>query len=170
MAQFHFQLEGVLKQRKNIERERQRQHASIQLQMNQLQDELKELDRTVQASSAELRDGKLVGTIDLNYLAAHRRFTASTQRKAMNLLQRMSLVQRQLDESRKLLTEAAVQRKVIEKLRERQFERWKAEIERKETALTDEMGMQIAFRNLMEEVAPEQMPPAREMEFPGGDA
>jgi flagellar export protein FliJ len=58
------------------------------------------------------------------------------------------LLQRQLDESRKLLTEAAVRRKVMEKLKEKRHDRWKDEIERKETAQTDEIGMQLAFREL----------------------
>lgn len=148
MAQFKFQLEPLLRHRKTIERDRQRSHAVLQSQMKELEDELKRLDQTSQLATSELRSNHLTGTIDLNFLAAHRRFTGAVQRKAITLVQRMALLQRQLDDSRKLLTEAAVKRKVMEKLKEKHHDRWKAEIERKETALTDEIGMQLAFRNL----------------------
>ena len=46
------------------------------------------------------------------------------------------------------LAEAAKQRKIMEKLRERQQERWQAEQSRKELALSDEVAMQMTFQNI----------------------
>ena len=40
------------------------------------------------------------------------------------------------------------QRKVMEKLRERQYQRWRAELSRRELAEMDEIGMQLAYQNL----------------------
>src|SRR5205085_2499946 len=150
MAQFNFQLDPVLRHRKNIERDRQRFHAQLQRQMQQFQDELKALDRTAHDATEELRAQHLVGTIDLNYLAAHRRFTAAVQRKGMTLVQKMALLQRQIDDSRKLLADAAIRRRIMEKLKDKHFERWRLDLNRRETAQTDEIGMQLAFRQLVE--------------------
>jgi flagellar FliJ protein len=154
MPRFRFQLEGVLRHRKNIEREHQRQVALVQARMHQLETELRQLDQSAQDAAAELRRDHLIGTIDLNYLAAHRRFIAATQRQAISLVQRMALVRRELDEKRQALTQAAIQRKVMEKLREKQLARWMEALNKREAEELDEIGMQLTYRHLDE--GPEQ--------------
>ena len=151
MAKFHFQLEGVLKQREGLERERQRTLAVAQARMQKLEEQLRDLDRSVQAAHADAREHHLLGKLDMAFLAAHRRFIASSQRQAMNLAQGMAAVKTEIDQARAALAEAAKQRKVIEKLRQRQYDRWKADLLRKETAEMDEIGTQLAVRNLFSE-------------------
>jgi len=148
MPRFIFQLEGVLKHRRSIERQKQRQLALIQIQMQQLRDELKNLDFRVQETNADLRNNRLIGPLDMAFLAAHRRFVASMHAKAISLVQKMALVQRQIEEAQKALAEAAKARKVIEKLREKQFQRWLAEQHRRESFEMDEIGTQLAYRHL----------------------
>src|SRR5258706_8663139 len=150
MARFKFQLEGVLEHRKNIEQEKQRALATAQVQMQRLKDELVELDRVARGAVGDLRENRLVGRLDMSFLAAHRRFTGSVQRKAIAIAQKMALVQRQIDEARAALAEAAKQRKIIEKLRERQHERWQSQQHRQEADELDDIGMQLAFRQLGE--------------------
>jgi flagellar export protein FliJ len=118
--------------------------------MQQLQDELLALDQSVQSAAADLRRNRLIGHLDLPFLAAHRRFIGAMQRKAVTLAQRMALVQRQIDEARRALAEAAKQRKILEKLRGKQYQRWLEAQNKKETEQLDEIGMQLAFRNLTE--------------------
>jgi flagellar FliJ protein len=125
-----------------------RELAVCQGEMTRLQAELKALNDSMQASAADMKSNHLVGTIDVAYLAAHRRFTVAMQRKGHVLVQDMARQQRKVDEAQRLLAEAAKERKVIEKLRERQFERWKQEVERKELAEMDEVGAQFGYRQL----------------------
>jgi flagellar FliJ protein len=153
MPKFHFQLEGVLKQREGLERERQRLLAVALGKMQKLEEQLRELDRSVQAAHADARQHHLVGKLDMSFLAAHRRFIASSQRQAMSLAQKMAAIKAEIDQARALLAEAAKQRKVIEKLRERQYDRWKADLIKKETAEMDEIGMQLAVRHILAEPA-----------------
>ena len=145
MPKFVFQLEGALRQRKQLERMKQREMAVVQAEMNKLQDQLRALEGTVQTATADVRGNRLTGVLDMSFLAAHRRFMIATQRQSMELVQKMALVQRQLDEARLAVAEAAKQRKVIEKLREKQFERWKAERSKKELAELDEVSMQLSY-------------------------
>lgn len=144
MAKFVFKLEGVLRQRTFVERERQRALAVVRQQMSDLQESLRRLNGSVQATNDDVRANRLTGTLDLNFLAAHRRYLVAVQRQGMELAQRMALVQRQVDEAQQALAEAAMQRKVIEKLREKQLERWKAEQARKEMEALDEVAMQLS--------------------------
>jgi flagellar protein FliJ len=146
MARFVFRLESVLRQRKEIERQAQRQLAGVMAQMQELQHQLKGINDNVNDATADLRTNHLLGPIDLNYLAAHRRFIAATQRGALQLMQRMALMQRQIDEARGLLIAAAQRRKAVEKLRERQFDRWREDMARKENADLDETGMQMSYQ------------------------
>lgn len=145
MPKFIFQLEGVLKHRKHIEQQRQRTLAEAQAQMSQLQAQLRFLNESVRSAGVDLRQNHLTGRLDMNFLAAHRRFTLATQRQALALVQKMALVQRQVEEAQSALAHAARQRKVIEKLRERHHERWSAALGRRELTEQDEIAMQLSY-------------------------
>ena len=149
MARFVFKLAGVLKQRLHEERRRQRELAERQAHLASLQQRLKELNDRVQQTNDDVRNNHLTGPLDMNFLAAHRRFLAATQRGAVEIVQRMAIAQKQVDEALAQLAEASKQRKIIEKLRENQFERWRAELDRKEVAGLDEVAMQMSYQNLV---------------------
>jgi flagellar export protein FliJ len=148
MPRFVFHLEGVLRQRRNIEQACLRELAGLQERFNTLDGELRAMDREVQEAMAYLRQNQLVGHLDMAFLIAHRRYTMAMQRKAITQVQRMAIVQRQVDEAHAALQEAAKRRKAIEKLRENQLARWRQAIERSELAQNDEVGMQLSYENL----------------------
>ena len=149
MARFVFQFDAVLRQRLLAEQERQRDLAVLQAEMVRLKNELKALNDSIQSSAADLKDNRLTGPIDVAFLAAHRRYSMAMQRKGMQLVQDMARQQRRMDDAQRLLAEAAKDRKVMEKLREKQYERWRAEQAGKELAATDEVGMQLAQRQAL---------------------
>jgi flagellar FliJ protein len=146
MPKFVFPLEAVLRHREHVERERQRELAVAQAEMSRLQDELKAVTEAMHAGAADMNDNHLTGSIDVNYLTAHRRYTVAMQRRGVTIVQDMARQQKKVDESQRLLAEAARERKIIEKLRETQHERWKAEVAREEAAQLDEVAMQMTYR------------------------
>jgi flagellar FliJ protein len=148
LARFEFKLEGVLRHRLNIERERQREFALVQAQMQQLHGELRALDLSARDATEDLRKNQLLGRLDMVFIAAHRRFVTAMQQKAMVLVKEMAALQQQVDVARAALGEAAKQRKIMEKLKEKQQQRWQSEISRKEAEELDEIGMQLSFRHL----------------------
>jgi flagellar export protein FliJ len=149
MAKFIFQLEGVLRQRKNVEQQKQREMASIAAIVAAYEAELRKVDAEVRASEQDLRDNRLTGKLDLPFLAAHRRFSFAMQRKAVSIAQQMSAVKKQLDEARRNLVEAAKARKAVETLRENQFHHWREDMGRRETAQLDEVAMQMSFEPMV---------------------
>lgn len=153
MARFVFSLEGVLRQRKHIEQDKQRNLALKQTALVELQESLRRMQETLQASNDDVRQNRLVGRLDMNFISTHRRFLAGMQRQGLQLAQKTALAQRAVDEARAELVEAAKGRKAIEKLREKQLERWKAEQSKKQLAELDEIGTQLAYRNLSEGAA-----------------
>ena len=160
MAKFVFKFDGVLRQREHVETQRQRELAVVQQEMTALQTHLRALNESVQTSTADLRDNHLTGRLDLNFLAAHRRFMLAMTRKGAALVQQIAGVQKRVDVAQAALAEAAKQRKIIEKLREKSLERWKADLARKEMMETDEIAMQIGYRNSLDEAARSNAPSA----------
>ena len=146
MATFVFQLDGVLRQRKLAEEQKQRDLASVRAELTALEAQLRAMDDDVRSATGDVRANHLTGRLDLAYLAAHRRYTLAMQRKAMTLAQQMAGVQARVDAARKALVDAARQRKVIEKLREKRHAEWAAGIARREAVDADEVAMQISAR------------------------
>ena len=124
MPQFIFPLEAVLRHRKNTERERQRALAEAQALVMPLRNQLDVLDLAVRKSVEDIRTHRLTGVLDMNFLAAHRRFLNSSQKQAIELAQQIARMQIKVDVARRELATAARERKIIEKLKEKQFERW----------------------------------------------
>jgi flagellar export protein FliJ len=151
MPKFEFQLDGVLRQRKHAEQQRQRELAVIQLQMTRLKADLDQMDRAVRDTEQDMRDNRLIGRLDLSYLAAHRRFAFSMQRKAMALAEQMAAIQIKINEAQRNLSEAVKGRKAIEKLREKQFERWREAQARHEILELDEVTIQMVRHRLESE-------------------
>ena len=147
MPRFAFNLDPVLRHRTHVEQERMRDLAVAQAEMARLHAELKALNESLQSSASEMKANHLTGSLDVNYLAAHRRYTVATQRRGLILVQEMARQQRKVDEAQRLLGEAAKERKILEKLKERKRERWAAELTRKDSAELDEVGMQLSYRH-----------------------
>jgi flagellar FliJ protein len=152
MPKFVFPLDGVLRHREHVEQERQRDLAQLQNDMRQAQDALRQLNQTVLGNVNDVRENRLLGRLDLGFLAAHRRYMAAVQRQGMAMVQRMSLLQREIDQAQRALAEAAKQKKIMEKLREKQKDRWSADLARKEAADLDEVSMRmVAWQGAAEE-------------------
>ncbi len=144
MAKFVFQLQGVLRHRELIEQNRQRDLATAAAAHAVVLAELRALDDTVGKAVADLRQNHLTGTLDLSFLAAHRRFVLAMQRKGLEQMQQLAEAQKKVDIARGALAEAAKQKKIIEKLREKQHTEWASVLAKKELADLDEVAMQMA--------------------------
>jgi flagellar FliJ protein len=138
MPRFTFKLEAALRKRKLAEREAQRVLATRLAHANSLDDTLAGLNRDLVGAAKALRDGRLVGTVDVAYLTAHRRYTNDVARRGQELLAKRALAEREVVAARTDLAEAARQRIVLDKLRERQHARWREAQARREQADADE--------------------------------
>jgi flagellar FliJ protein len=150
MAKFVFQLEGVLRQRSHVEQQRKRELAVVQQQMTALEAELRALDAAVRNAEQDLRQNRLVGRVDLAFLAAHRRYAFAMQRKAIGVAQKMANMQVQLEKAAKLAAEASKQKKILEKLRERRFARWREQLERRDLIEMDEISTRLSYEQGLE--------------------
>lgn len=148
MTRFQFELDGVLRQRKNTEHIAQKRLAEAVQTLTLLQDQLKRLDEGVQAVNQQMREKHLTGSIDVSLIAQHRRYILGMERQALELARKIAEAQTKVRQAQQNLVEAAKQRKSIEKLRDRQFEQFVERQFKKENEQLDEAGTQIAYQNL----------------------
>lgn len=130
-----------------------RELALARAEMSGLEGELNTLNQEVRQSTTDVRDHHLVGRLDMSYLAAHRRYMLGMQRKALALAQKMAVQQKHVENAQKALMEAAKQRKILEKLRERQQQRWAAAQALHEAQALDELTTQLSYYKLTTEGA-----------------
>ena len=145
MSKFVFKLAGVLRQRKHVEQEKMRALATALKIQADCERELEQLNATVQKSNDDVRRNHLVGILDMSFLAAHRRFMNAMHRQSAGIQQKIAQARQKVLEARTALAEAARQRKVMEKLREKHQERFRAEQAAKEFRELDEIGAQLAI-------------------------
>jgi len=150
LARFLFKLETVLRHRERIEQERQRDLALLQSELTRLQSLVRGIEDEMQKSTADVRDNHLVGKLNLAYLASHRRYMLGMQRKGLDLVEQINAQQQKVNEARAALAEASKQKKILEKLRERQQSQWSADVARAEASAADEMATQMSHASLSE--------------------
>ena len=155
MAQprFEFRLEALLTVRKNQEQEKLRVFAAIQQEIAAQKRTIELTRDQIVAENRTLTGRELTGKLDMAYIAHEKRYVGNLQMRIIMSLQKLAVMEQKLAGARAELLEAARQRKVIEKLREKQLARWRAELEKKETAQMDEIGTQLTIRRAAEEAA-----------------
>ena len=155
MAQFKFNLKGVLRQKELAEEQRQRTFAEAQRVYADLEAQLRAMDEEVRAAGDNLRQNHLIGKISVEYLAAHRRYGMAMQRKALAHAEKMAEAKKVVDAARAALVEAAMQRKTLEKLKEKRKAIWSEDQARREQAATDEGAQQVGVKLVRSQAAPE---------------
>src|SRR5215208_357386 len=115
MPRFVFKLEGVLDQRRHVEQQRQRDLAEAQLQILTIEREVEKAAASQESASVPLR-----GRIDPRTLAAHVRFSQVMRQKLSKLREQLGAAREDLATAHAALIEASKQRKVLEKLQEKQ--------------------------------------------------
>jgi flagellar protein FliJ len=146
MPRFHFKLEALLTHRRQIEREKQRRVAQVQQDIQDVRRHIQETQNLIHAQNQTLGTKELTGRLDMQYIAHEKRFVGALTVRIVLATQKLAGLEQTLAAARAELLAAARDRKVIEKLREKQYARWRLELERKEAAVIDEIGTQLAVR------------------------
>ena len=148
---FVFKLDALLELRRHAEKERQRAVAQVQQEVNGLRRQIQQTQVAIAQQNRTLVKDKLVGILDMPYIAYEKRFVGNLQMLLVQTMQKLAGVEQKLAAARGQLLEATKARKVIEKLREKQHARWQQEQDRRENLALDELGTQVALRGLRED-------------------
>lgn len=149
MPRFTFNLQRVLDLRRRTEDDHRRRVAGIESERAAAENRLRAVQHTIATGRTEQRT-MLAGAggagagggayLDTHALRAHTGalmgLTAQAHRAALEL----AGILKRLESARVLLAKASADRKAVELLRERAYEQWKQDQNRREILLLDEIG------------------------------
>jgi flagellar FliJ protein len=141
-----FKLDPLLEQRKRVERDHQRRVAEAEAERRSLEDELTRLTESVASSRHALRDSMrpaehgVATKIDINATRWQAHASMGADVRARTLAVKLAGVLKRLEDVRAVLTEAARERRVVERLRERRLEAFQRECARREMRELDDLN------------------------------
>ncbi len=150
MGGFRFELEPVLRQREQVERQKQVAFAAIDRERLALEGELRAARAMIEDERRELR--RRLGGVGGRFGAVREQALAvgALDRRAAGIGVRLGEVLQRLEEARGELVEASADRRAIELLRERRYELWRREQLRREQRELDDIVNGVSARRAQE--------------------
>ncbi len=147
MQPFRFRYQALLRKAEAEETARQ-QALAEQLKMRLiLENQLRQMQTRLTEARHEL-SGKLVGRVDLSAVTQVARHATDTELRGRQMVQSLAVVGRKIDHARNELAKAMRQRKLFERLRERDREAYDRAARRKEGIVLDDLASQAFVRSM----------------------
>ncbi len=137
--------------RKEAEKEKQRKVGRIMQEESEIMAKIRGMEQTIRDQTRFLATQKLTGTLDLTYITQGKVYVGNLNLRIIQAVQQLAAVKQRLKLAQAELLDAARAKKVLEKLKEKQYRRWQEDLARKEAAFMDEIGTQLALRRMNEE-------------------
>ncbi len=144
MARFKFSLEGVLRVRRLAEELAQGKYGAKLAECESLRQEIVKAQREIEEFRSEWTYERW---IDPHQLIHRNCWLEHLNAECWKRQEELREQKRLLEILRKELAKASQEKKAIEKLKEKKFEEFKAEIKKKEQHFTDEMASVRFFRS-----------------------
>lgn len=148
MAKFQFRFQTLLAHHRRVEDQRQRELARHLRTRMILHDQIREMQDTIRDSKQSMADG-LVGKVDLTRIGQFARYSGHAAQRARQIVVRLAEIEKQIEEARQLLLDAARQRKSLELLHDKHEAQWRYEQNRRETNELDELATTRYARQML---------------------
>ena len=137
---FAFRFDTMLKIRRQREDQHKRVVAERIRQIAQVNERIAAIDRQIHDEIAAIRSGQESGTIDIQQVMRHRHWLGHLHRGGLEMAGRLRFLEARLAQERAVLAEAVKQRRILDKLKERQWNRHRIEEDRRETRESDDLA------------------------------
>jgi flagellar protein FliJ len=138
--QFKFRFATMLKIRQQREDEHKRVVAERLRQIGQTRDHRRALQRQIQDEVDAIRDSQAHGSIDIQQVMRHRHWLGHLHKGVLEADARLRFLEARLAQERAVLAEAVKQRKILEKLKEYQWQRYLKEEDVRQMKESDELA------------------------------
>ena len=142
MKKFKFRLETVLKLRQQHEDEKRRVVNDLLERLNAAQEAALEMNQAILTEGQRLKDAQLEGNIDLTWIGHYRTYVSTMQRAIKAKIEEVAAIQKELILARAQLAQAAREKKVLEKLKERRCQAHQAGIDHAAAEQMNEVATQ----------------------------
>ncbi|MEM7577849.1 MAG: flagellar export protein FliJ [Planctomycetota bacterium] len=139
MASFIFRYAAPLKQAALAEQNEQRTLAALLRKRHIFETQLRDMQDTIRNAKSELGN-KLLGKVDLSAIGQVARYAGNSTLRGHQIVQRLAVLDGQIQKARQNLAERMQRRRSFELLRDRDLADFKRKQRRKETAVLDEVA------------------------------
>ena len=146
MARFHFRLASLLRLREAARDERRRHLAEALRAESVLRDHRAALEKNVEVMRRQARAAAQPGHIDVDRLLEAQRYELALRAQVAIAEQQAAELRQEIENRRQALVAADREVRVLEKLRQRHLERFRAEEARREVKRMDEIAS-LAYSN-----------------------
>ena len=141
MKKFKYRLEALLKVKEHIEKERQKEHAAALQRVQDQMQNLEAIDRNRQATFENQRNSQ-AGFLNVAEMLIYSRYLIKLKKDTLAGKEVLRALNSEAGKTRTALLEATKEKKIYDKLKEKQHENYLEETHRMETKETDEIGVQ----------------------------
>lgn len=145
MPKFVFKLQPVIEQRLRVEREHQRRVAELERERLTLEAEIAGFQRSITSERDDLRarlfEERSGSRVDLGQVRQQAHASLGLIARAQRAIVRLAGVQHRLEAARMELIKATAARRGVEVLRERRYDAWRHDQDRREAGALDEMAV-----------------------------
>jgi len=136
---FKFRFDTMLKIRRQREDEKKRVVAARLREIGRAQDRIRSIESQTEQELQAMRNAQTSGRIDLHQAIRRRHWLGHLHKTKLETEAHRRVLEARLAQERVSLAEAAKERRILEKLKEHQWDRYRSEQERAEVKTTDEM-------------------------------
>jgi flagellar FliJ protein len=137
---FRFRFETMLKIRRQREDEHKRIVADRIRQIQEVCHQMASLEMQIREELRAIRSGQEPGRIQMQHVIRHRHWLGRLHKAALDGQGRLQCLEAQLSQERVALSEAVKQRRILEKLKERQWRQHREQQERVEVRSADDVA------------------------------
>ncbi|MBN1521843.1 MAG: flagellar export protein FliJ [Candidatus Aureabacteria bacterium] len=141
MKRFKFKLEPVLWHRKHMEDIKKKELAEVFRELKDAQDFLSSLDRDFKKTQISIQREESIKIIDIEKVLLFEAYMIYLKRLMEQTQIRIGEIEKKLDKKRKEYIKATKAKRVIERLKEKQYFVYMKDMEIKEQKFIDEMGL-----------------------------
>lgn len=140
MKKFKYRLEALLRAKEQIEKERQKQHATALQQVYNQQQDLKRIDQSTSTTISQQRRG-MTGSMSVAEMLVYCRYILKLKRDMLAGGELLKALEETEQKKRQSLVKASKERKVYEKLKERRREQFNDDVRSQTTKENDEIAL-----------------------------
>lgn len=146
MARFVFELEALLRVRIREEQEKQGAVAALERERHAIESKIRQHQAQISLERREIAHQMRARRVDMRQVSRQAGAASALHMQAQREALSLAGVLKRLEDARKELLEASKRRKGVEMLKDRRYEAWRSEEDRRENSELDELGVMSAAR------------------------